>query len=488
MFTAKGSGPVVQAETRSLHLENPYFERGPIHDANMFFGRTADLDFLFSRLTLMQSVSLVGERRVGKSSLLLELQRSAAVRLDEEYRLVYMDLQGITTMDEFYEKLSCQLGRAGRSHRDLEEAIRGRKVVACLDEFEKVCGNPAFTKDFFDVLRSLAQTQHLALIVASQRTLVELQKTGSIESSPFYNIFTTWTMGDFTRDEARDLATLPAQRAGVPFDDCEVDFVLETAGLHPYRLTVLCYHLFEAKRHGLDDLEGVRAGYEREVDLHGVHASHEVREDPNACARVCATTEPVDAARNRADVLFVLACVFLILGLVSCVVLWWKFVRPRNYDVVFLTGDSRPGMELNISYPTYVAVGNEGRVDVTLSNDGVRSLTQTIVLVFGGPCTAQPLPTGSNVLKFERVEAGGQHTESMSFAVSEVPEAIHHGSVSFVVRVDSMQSGRTYRIGLMPFPYLNTWLPRVTAALVATLLGALGGLFRDNIKQLVVRA
>jgi hypothetical protein len=252
--------------------QNPYFERGPIRDPDMFFGRTVELDFIFSRLTGMQSVSIVGERRIGKSSLLLEVQRSGSTRLGEEYRFVYLDAQGVTTMAEFYGKLLRQLGHVGASHSDLEKAIQDCKLVACLDEFEKVCGNRAFTKDFFDVLRSLAQTHHLALVVGSQRSLVELQKAGGIASSPFYNIFTTWTMGDLTPHEARELASKPAERAGIPFIDCEIDFALETAGLHPYRLTVLCYHLFETKRDGSNDLEGARDEYERELALHGGHA------------------------------------------------------------------------------------------------------------------------------------------------------------------------------------------------------------------------
>ena len=46
---------------------NPYAQRGIIRDRTRFVGRERELQQIFSRLQTMQSVSVVGERRIGKS-------------------------------------------------------------------------------------------------------------------------------------------------------------------------------------------------------------------------------------------------------------------------------------------------------------------------------------------------------------------------------------------------------------------------------------
>ncbi len=48
---------------------NPYAQRGMIRDRRKFFGHEHELNEIFSRAAVMQSVSLVGEVGSGLSSL-----------------------------------------------------------------------------------------------------------------------------------------------------------------------------------------------------------------------------------------------------------------------------------------------------------------------------------------------------------------------------------------------------------------------------------
>jgi predicted AAA+ superfamily ATPase len=57
--------------------ENPYVFRGPVHDPDMFFGRTHELNEIAAFLRGNQSISIVGPRKVGKTSLLFRQRRSA---------------------------------------------------------------------------------------------------------------------------------------------------------------------------------------------------------------------------------------------------------------------------------------------------------------------------------------------------------------------------------------------------------------------------
>ncbi|MBM4459904.1 MAG: hypothetical protein FJ011_19435 [Chloroflexi bacterium] len=244
---------------------NPYVERGMIRNPLQFFGRGRELDEIFGRLATMGSVSVVGERRIGKSSLLYHIAQLGDERLGAGYTCYYLDLQRVLSTAEFYQRACEALAAEGDTHLDFERAIAGKKVVLCLDEFEQVAGNRAFGPDFFGVLRSLAQTGELALVTATQRTLPELYRAGEIPTSPFFNIFTLLRLGSLAEAEARQLVAQPAERVGRAFSDDEVNFILNLAGTYPYRLNVACGLLYEAKLTGPVDFTRVRREYEAEI-------------------------------------------------------------------------------------------------------------------------------------------------------------------------------------------------------------------------------
>lgn len=68
------------------------FVYGPmIRDAQRFFGRQAERRQLLSRVRTMQHTSIVGERRIGKSSLLFRLYEEAKQTMPDA-AIVYSDL------------------------------------------------------------------------------------------------------------------------------------------------------------------------------------------------------------------------------------------------------------------------------------------------------------------------------------------------------------------------------------------------------------
>jgi hypothetical protein len=244
---------------------NPYAQRGMIRDQARFVGRERELDQIFSSLRTMQSVSVVGERRIGKSSLLYHIVQTGRERLGENYTCHYLDLQLVLSTEEFFDRACELLDAEGDTHRDFEEAIKGKKIILCLDEFEQATNNSAFGEEFFNILRSLAQTGELALVVATQHTLPELYRSGAIPTSPFFNIFTVLRLGPLPEAEARELVSRPVERNGQSFSASEVDFILGLAGTHPYRLNVACELLYEAKLSGAVDFTQVRRKFEDEM-------------------------------------------------------------------------------------------------------------------------------------------------------------------------------------------------------------------------------
>jgi len=171
----------------------------------------------------------------------------------------------VLSAEEFFDRACELLAAEGSTHRDFEDALRGKKVLLCLDEFEQTTDNPAFGEEYFNVLRSLAQTGELALVVATQHTLSELYRSGAITTSPFFNIFSVLRLGPLTEAEARELVTHPVERTNQAFSESEKDFILHIAGAHPYRLNVACELLYEAKLNGRMDFTQVRRKFEEEV-------------------------------------------------------------------------------------------------------------------------------------------------------------------------------------------------------------------------------
>jgi transcriptional regulator with XRE-family HTH domain len=264
-------------------LINPFTYGNPISDPARFFGRTREIEQVFSRLrnAEFESSSIVGERRTGKTSLLKYLAHSNVRRhygLDpEHYLFVYVDLQIVdeqTTPTRLWQRLlrhikiccpDSQLQGVlteliSTLHIDtfsLEDAFdiideQGYYIVLLLDEFEHVTENENFNAAFFYGLRSLAIHHHLALITSSRRELIELCHSQAIRSSPFFNIFATMTLGLFTSGEARQLIVQSLNKTGASFTEAEIARVMHLAGYHPYFLQLTCSFLFNAYAKQMD--------------------------------------------------------------------------------------------------------------------------------------------------------------------------------------------------------------------------------------------
>jgi hypothetical protein len=265
---------------------NPFTYGNPISDPRRFFGREHEIELVFSRLrnAEFESSSLVGERRIGKTSLLNYLaDRDVRRRYDllsGSHMFVYVDLQIMNqdvTPVRLWQRLLRQMGRVCQDstvHQAIDEIRqqetidnfaladlfdiideKNQHVVFLLDEFEKVTENPNFGTDFFYGLRSLAIQHHLALVTSSRRELIELCHSDAIRSSPFFNIFANLSVGLFTEEEARQLIDASLAGTGVEFSEDIIQMIFRVAGFHPYFLQAACYHAFETYRRPMPVME-----------------------------------------------------------------------------------------------------------------------------------------------------------------------------------------------------------------------------------------
>ncbi len=263
-------------------LRNPFFSRQRVTDADCFYGRQREIENLYSAIITGQCRSIVGERKLGKSSLLTAVSRPATM---ERYGLdpartifLYIDLEGMASAqrEDFWIELLDRLSAALPPEADdlchrvetlldagelrfttvrrLLRRIRdgNLELVLALDEFEGLASNSNFEPDFYGELRSLAGELGIVYLTASKRGLYDLtyHHTDTL-SSPFFNIFSEIALGLMPEDEARNLLENLSQKGHGPgFCEEEVELGLELAGPHPFFLQIAGYHLYELPGRG----------------------------------------------------------------------------------------------------------------------------------------------------------------------------------------------------------------------------------------------
>jgi hypothetical protein len=226
---------------------NPFYDRGRINDPARLFDRHRILRELRQALAVGNHVSLVGEREIGKSSVLYALYKTADEWLPEK-RVHYLDLQAVIDEDDFCAEVLEGMGRESGGLRALKRVLRREPLVLLLDEVEKL-NRPAFTQNLHDLLRALAQRLTLTLAVASYSPLNEVFPPEN-PTSPLHNIFTQKQLGPFAARDARQFLRQRLQRTGVVFDSSEIERLVVKSGCHPAQLQRMAYRLFDQKRGG----------------------------------------------------------------------------------------------------------------------------------------------------------------------------------------------------------------------------------------------
>src|SRR5215472_7369774 len=255
-----------------INAVNPYLNRTAIKDDRGFFGRSRELATIFSRIDAgePQSVSIVGERRIGKSSLLRAVLRrkERLLRRPDEFVFAYLDLHekvhGDTShffaavIEEIAISLQdSQLSKTTPSYENTRSLVArvdraGGKLVLVLDEFEAITQNQNFTVEFFSFLRNLPNNYSVSFIVSSAREIQELCHSKEVSGSPFFNIFHRLNLGSFAPDEATQLIVEPSTAAGYSLEPY-VNPIIETGGYFPFFLQMACCTFFE-NRYNLDEV------------------------------------------------------------------------------------------------------------------------------------------------------------------------------------------------------------------------------------------
>lgn len=280
---------------------NPFTFGNPIKEPARFIGRQADIRQITNRLlsSAHESTSIIGERRIGKTSLLSYLSNpeiSAGLGLTpDKFCLVYVDFQGLTdiTPTRFWQRVLKMMSRTVCDESlkpsieklsqqetfdlfDLEDVFqegqaKGLTTVLLMDEFEYVTQNPNFKSDFFGGLRALAIHSGVALLPATRRELVDLCHSDEIKGSPFFNIFANVVLRPFSRAEVDELLETYTRQGELALTPQEKEYIWGLGGGYPFFVQMAGHYLLEGRAQGLagEALEGFTASqFNEQADSH----------------------------------------------------------------------------------------------------------------------------------------------------------------------------------------------------------------------------
>jgi hypothetical protein len=223
---------------------------GKIQDPRHYLIRQPLIHEIFETISHGASISLTGASQTGKSSLLWHIAQTGPAILDrppEEF--IYIDMQILHNDDDFFGYLCDELDIPVCRGYQLGRKLRGRKIVLCLVEFDKMKWK-GFTPTVREELRGLAdgngKNQPFTLLISSRISLNTLFNDNPGHTSPLANLCVRMKMPPFTLNEAEALTKLYLNGNSVAFPDEMVKQAWQRSGGHPQTLQVELKTAFEA--------------------------------------------------------------------------------------------------------------------------------------------------------------------------------------------------------------------------------------------------
>ncbi len=258
-----GSGVEFSNGEGGVDTFSPFLVGPPILNPHQFFGRERELRRIFNAIggSTLQHVAVVGVQRSGKTSLLHYVknicnsspsnlrpgQSGNWLSRPQRYRWVFIDFHDprMCTQEGFIRYVLSQLQLTVKRDCNLSvfmdmigENLRSPTVIL-LDEVQVGFEAPDLGDSFWWGLRSLGThltEGRLGFVLASQKSPAEMRNHFGAPS-PFFNIFGhTLHLGPLTRDEASELIHSSRQ----PFEERDVDWILEKSGCWPALVQILC--------------------------------------------------------------------------------------------------------------------------------------------------------------------------------------------------------------------------------------------------------
>jgi hypothetical protein len=240
---------------KHINYNNPFIpQHGKIDDPRFFFGREREIRWVFQTLNCGSSVAIIGERAIGKSSLLQAIYRQAPNQLDHPRQPIYLDLKNVCDENDFYGALCDKAGIETVKGYLLQRALESHRLLLLLDEVEKMTWD-GFTNQVRGQLRGLAEGNNapLRLVVAACTSLDTLfpDSQDTNMTSPFKGICIEEKLKQWDEEISREFIASRLQASWltpvaqpVNFTEEEIAGLIAKSGGYPQKLMQLCYHTY----------------------------------------------------------------------------------------------------------------------------------------------------------------------------------------------------------------------------------------------------
>lgn len=231
---------------QTLIAPNPFTDTGRINNPERFFGRQRILRDVQQALRAGNSISIVGDPLVGKSSLLAYLHATQQA-WHLEHPVLFLNMQSLTDEPDFCCEMLEMLGQPHAKHdlRTLRRTLSRQPAILLLDEIERLRQSD-FRPYLQDFLRGIIDDGYLTLVAASHASLVTIFPPRD-QTSPLHNAFTEYRLQPFSTDEARGFLAARLENTGVAFSESEVAVLLAQSGGNPGQLQRAARTLYAQK-------------------------------------------------------------------------------------------------------------------------------------------------------------------------------------------------------------------------------------------------
>ncbi|MEG4069826.1 ATP-binding protein [Microcoleus sp. Pol11C2] len=247
--------PTAEVEQPNINYNNPFFPRsGRIDKPQFFFGRKREIRTVFDLLNSGSSVAIIGERAIGKSSLLQAIYREAPIQLREPRKPIYLNLEDVYDENDFYGALCRLTGIEKAKGTELSRALDSPqfRFLLLLDEVENMIWD-GFTNQVRSQLRGLAYGSDapLRLVVAACTSLDTLFPDSQDKKSPFQGICIEENLKQWDEKICREFIASRLQAdwltpvaQPVSFTQAEIAGLIAESGGYPQKLMQLCYQTY----------------------------------------------------------------------------------------------------------------------------------------------------------------------------------------------------------------------------------------------------
>lgn len=249
---------------------NPFnFSRPPTNED--FYNRKEEIETASGFLRKLQSFSIIGEGRIGRTSFLAHILSKDILEKygmdSEKYFLIQYDMDRPyqITKDALIESLVKKIEEQIQFEIEAKDVFErfllyikrlisdGKNIVITFDDFEIL--ESVLDADFSRWIRSVFQKRNVMAITVSLKTVEELEKQWAktsplhnTKTSPLHNIFANLRLGPFPRTETEEMIQKMFLKGGMQLTEEEISFLADLSGGYPGFIQKFGHYYYEEKR------------------------------------------------------------------------------------------------------------------------------------------------------------------------------------------------------------------------------------------------